>query len=191
MKLKAYFSLLFFFLSLSVLADEAPVNMLKQVSQQMIAQLDKSQGHVSKQTISHIIHQVLLAHIDLESMSRSVVGREHWLQSTPAQKEEFKRSFTHLVIKVYSTPLASYDGDRIEFKPLRDAQAVRPQVESIIIRKNGQRIPVTYRLVRSGGAWKIYDFSVEGISMISSYRSQFDTILQQKGMSGLLSRLRG
>jgi phospholipid transport system substrate-binding protein len=191
MKLKAYFSLLLFFLSVSVLADEAPVNMLKQVSQQMITQLDKNQGHISKQTISYIIHQVLLAHIDLESMSRSVVGREHWLQATPAQKEEFKRSFTNLVIKVYSTPLASYDGDRIEFKPLRDAQAVRPQVESIIIRKNGQRIPVTYRLVRSSGAWKIYDFSVEGISMISSYRSQFDTILQQKGMSGLLSRLRG
>jgi phospholipid transport system substrate-binding protein len=73
--------------------------------------------------------------------------------------------------------------------PLRDVSAVRPQVESVIVRKNGQQIPVSYRMLQSGGTWKIYDFSVEGISMISSYRAQFDTILQQKGMAGLLAQL--
>lgn len=191
MKLRAYI-IVFVMLAWShlVTADQAPVTMLKQVSNQMIAELNKSQGNLNKVTISHIIHRVLLPHIDLESMSRSVIGREYWSQATPAQREEFKRAFTNLVIKVYSAPLSSYKGDTIEFKPMRDATAVRPQVESIIIRTNGQRIPVTYRLTQSQGAWKVYDFSVEGISLISSYRSQFDTLLQQKGLSGLISKLK-
>lgn len=191
MKIKAL--LLSFFCSLiclTALADEPPVSMLKQVSNQMITELDKNQGHINPSLINNIIHRVLLPHVDLESMSRSVVGKQYWSQATPGQKEEFKRSFTNLVIKVYSAPLSSYKGDTIEFKPLRDASATRPQVESVVVRKNGQRIPVSYRMVQSGGAWKIYDFSVEGISLISSYRSQFDTILQQKGMAGLLNRLK-
>jgi phospholipid transport system substrate-binding protein len=191
MKIKSLF--LTFFLMLftaCVFADEAPVAMLKQVSAQMIGELDKNQGHITKPLISNIIHRILLPHVDLESMSRSVIGRQYWTQATPAQKEEFKRSFTNLVIKVYSAPLASYKGETIEFKPMRDASAVRPQVESIVVRPNGQRIPVSYRMVQSSGAWKVYDFSVEGISLISSYRSQFDSLLQQKGMTGLLNKLR-
>ncbi len=109
--------------------------MLKQVSQQMTVELDKNKGHITKQTINGIVHQILLPHIDLESMSRSVVGREYWSGATPLQKTAFKQAFTNLIIKVYSTPLASYEDDKIEFKPLRDTSAVRPQVESVIIRK--------------------------------------------------------
>jgi phospholipid transport system substrate-binding protein len=184
------FSFILTLFNFSAFADQAAVSTLKQVSSTVIAELNQKQGHIDKQLINNIIHRVLLPHVDLESMSRSVVGKQYWSQATPAQKEEFKRAFTNLVIKVYSAPLATYNGETIEFKPLRDAQAARPQVESIIIRKNGQRIPVSYRMVQSGGSWKVYDFSVEGISLISSYRSQFDTILQQKGMQGLLDRLR-
>lgn len=191
LKIKAILiSFLIVLFTVTAFADEAPVTMLKQVSDQMISELDKNQGHISKPFINGIIHRILLPHVDLESMSRSVVGKEYWSKATPQQREQFKQSFTNLVIKVYAAPLSSYNGEKIEFKPMRDASAVRPQVESVISRKNGQRIPVSYRLVQSGGAWKVYDFSVEGISLISSYRSQFDTILQQKGMAGLLNRLK-
>lgn len=190
MKIKAYLVAIYFFLLSSVaLADAAPVAMLQQVSNQMIAQLDSKQGQLNRQTIDGIIRTVLLPHVDLEAMSRSVVGKQYWSQSSPAQKEQFKRAFTNLVIKVYSAPLSSYNGETIEFKPMRDSSGPRVQVESIISRKNGQKIPVSYRLLQSGGSWKVYDFSVEGISMISSYRSQFDGILQQQGMSGLLNKI--
>lgn len=183
-------SLLCLIVSLSAFADPAPVAMLKQVSSQMISELDQSQGNLNKQKVHGIINRVLLPHVDLEAMSRSVVGKQYWSASSPAQKEQFKHSFTNLVIKMYSAPLASYNGDKIEFKPLRDTTGSRLQVESIISRKNGQQIPVSYRLLQTAGGWKVYDFSVEGISMVSSYRSQFDSILQQQGMEGLLNRLR-
>jgi phospholipid transport system substrate-binding protein len=190
MKLKIYVLSFFFLLvNLTAWANEAAVLMLKQVSSQMINELDQNQGHINKVVIKGIVHRILLPHVDLETMSRSVVGKQYWSQATPAQKEQFKQAFTNLVINVYSAPLASYNGEKIDFKPLRDNSGPRLQVESVISRKNGQKIPVSYRLLQSGGAWRIYDFSVEGISMVSSYRSQFDNILQQKGMAGLLTQL--
>ncbi len=192
MKIKTYLVAIFFlFASIAAFAEAAPVEMLKSVSSQMISQLDQNQGHINSQVISGIIHRVLLPHVDLETMSRSVVGKEYWNQATPVQREQFKRAFTNLVIKIYSAPLSSYNGETIEFKPLRDGSGSRVQVESVIARKNGQRIPVSYRLVQAGGAWKVYDFSVEGISMIRSYRTQFDSILKQQGMAGLLNNIAG
>jgi phospholipid transport system substrate-binding protein len=191
MKFKVYLLSIFIYVfSISVLAEAAPVAMLKQVSSQMMSELDRNQGHINKQVIDNIIHKVLLPHVDLETMSRSVVGKDYWSQATPVQREQFKHAFTGLVITVYSAPLSSYNGETIEFKPVRDETGPRLQVESIVKRKNGQRIPVSYRLLQSKAGWKVYDFSVEGISMVSSYRAQFDSILQQKGMAGLLNRLR-
>ena len=189
MRLKIYFPILLMLFTLSALADPAPLVMLKQVSTQMTSELDRHKGQINTSVIGNIVHRILLPHVDLESMSRSVVGRNYWLQATPAQRTQFKQAFTNLVIKVYAAPLSRYNGETIAFMPLRDASGSRLQVESIISRKNGQRIPVNYRLVQIGGAWKVYDFSVEGISMVSSYRAQFDNILQQQGMSGLLKRL--
>jgi phospholipid transport system substrate-binding protein len=192
MRFKAYLlSFLILVFSFPTFADLAPLVMLKQVSSQMIGELERNKGRLGTQVIDNIVHRILLPHVDLESMSRSVVGRQYWMQATPAQREQFKREFTNVVIQVYSAPLSSYNGEIIEFKPLRDSvSASRIQVQSVITRKNGQKIPVNYRLVQSGGSWKVYDFSVEGISMVSSYRSQFDNILQQRGMDGLLQRLR-
>lgn len=190
MKIRIYLTaFFFFFVSMAAFADAAPVDMLKQVASQMIAELDQKQGNINQQAVSNIIRRVLLPHVDLETMSRSVVGKQYWSQATPAQKEQFKRSFTNLMINIYAAPLASYSGETIDFKPLRAAAGSRVQVESIVSRKNGQKIPVNYRLVQSGGAWKVYDFSVEGISMISSYRSQFDSILQQQGIAGLINKI--
>lgn len=191
MKFKALIvSIALLMISVVSFADPAPLNMLKEVSTQMINSLESRKGNLNSHAIDQIVHQVLLPHVDLESMSRSVVGRNHWMQATAQQKEQFKHSFTNLVIQVYSAPLSKYNGETIEFKPMRDsASNQRVQVESIVIRKNGQRIPVSYRLIQNNGSWKVYDFSVEGISMISSYRSQFSNILEQGGMSALLQRM--
>jgi len=62
-------------------------------------------------------------------------------------------------------------------------------VNSIIVRKSGQRIPVNYNLSRVGSSWKVYDFSIENVSMVQSYRSQFSGVLASSGLTGLIQRL--
>lgn len=140
--------------------------------------------------IRRIVNQILLPHVDLNRMSASVVGR-YWKSATAAQQSQFKKDFSYMVTTTYSSALASYDDDKVQFYPLRgDYQSQQTtRVSSVIIRKSGQRIPITYDVVRAGDTWKVYDFSIEHVSMVQSYRSQFANVLAQGGMSALLSRL--
>lgn len=172
----------------------APVTMLQQTSDQMLNALKQNKPSLkgNSAAIYRIVDKILLPQVDLESMSRSVVGRNYWAQATPAQKAEFKKLFTYQVTQTYSTALSSYQNEKIKFYPIRgyNSNEQRVQVQSVIIRGNGQTIPVSYRLVNNGGNWKVYDFSVEGVSLISSYQAQFANDLSQGGMAGLLAKMR-
>jgi phospholipid transport system substrate-binding protein len=136
------------------------------------------------------IERYLLPNIDVNGMSRSVLGRQAWNKATPAEKKEFTQAFTQLVIRTYASPLAEYSGETVKFLPLRgegDGRFVR--VNSVISRPNGQKIPLSYNLVSKNGQWKVYDLSVEGVSLLQSFRSQFGQVLQHSNMQGLIAQM--
>lgn len=172
--------------------DQAPIAMLKDASAQMMSALKNNKASLKNNPslMYQTVKRILLPHIDLESMSRSVVGRTYWMQATPEQKNQFKDLFTRQVVQTYSTALSSYTDERIDFYPIRGGiTGPRVQVDSVIIRDNGQNIPVSYRLIKQGNQWKVYDFSVEGISLVQSYNSQFAGDLQQSGVAGLITKM--
>lgn len=174
--------------------DPAPVAMLKSTSDQMLSALKSNKATMKNNpdTIYRLVNSILLPHVDLESMGRSVIGRTYWYQATPAQREEFKKLFTRQVTQTYATALESYENETVKFFPIRayNPGAQRVQVQSQIVRSNGQTIPVSYRLINQGGSWKVYDFSVEGVSIVSSYAAQFANDLQQGGLANLLTKMR-
>ena len=180
-----------FILSPLCLAVVSPVTQLQDVANKMIAQLEnnKTQLH-NMHVIRRIVNQVLIPNVDVNRMSASVVGRA-WRTATPVQKSEFEKQFSDLVTTTYASALASYNGDKIQFQPLRqNYESVQSAtVNSIIVRKSGQRIPISYDVARQGDSWKVYDFSIEHVSMVQSYHSQFAGVLAQGGMPALLTRL--
>ena len=131
--------------------------------------------------VYNIVNKILLPHADLEAMARSALGRNAWLAATPTQKEAFIEAFKHLMVHTYAAGLSSYTDEKVEFKPIRGGiqGQQRVMVESQIIRTDGPPIAVSYRLVNKNNDWYVYDFSVEGISMIESFRSQFAAELSQ------------
>jgi len=175
-------------------ADDSPLPMLQQTSQQMLSELKKDKPRFQREPdlINQLVHRILLPHFDLNTMSHTALGREMWDKSTPAERQEFTNEFVTLLIRTYSSALSAYDDQQIEFSPIRGnlASQSRVQVESRIVRNDGPPILVNYRLVRQGQAWKVYDFSVEGVSAIQSFRSQFSEQLSQGGMPSLLQRLK-
>lgn len=184
---------LFLLLLLSPLsfALTSPATHLQDVANRMISQLESNKSQLrSMSVIRRIVNQVLLPNVDLDRMSASVVGR-YWLSATPAQKVEFKKEFSYLVTTTYASALSSYNGDQVQFYPIRGNYALEQtlRVNSLIIRKNGQRIPISYDVLRQGDAWKVYDFSIEHVSMVQSYRSQFAGVLANGGMPALLARM--
>lgn len=176
----------------SVFAIQSPLPLLKKVSGQMVSQLEKNKSSLSDPAVIHkILNTTLVPHLDLDQMSANVVGPSYWRQASPSQRRVFKQLFLKRVISTYGSALSSYDGDVVKFYPLRGGYSSRTiTVRSMIVRKNGQQISVNYNLVQSGNTWKVFDFSVENISIISSFRAQFASIISRTGnLNGLISRL--
>jgi len=183
--------LIFCLISPLCFAAESPTAQLQTVANKMISQLEsnKSQLH-NMSVIRRIVNQVLIPNIDVDRMSASVVGR-YWRTATPAQRTAFESEFSYLVTTTYASALSSYNHDKVTFQPSRDDASVQTtRVHSVITRANGQRIPITYDVTRHGDSWKVYDFSIEHISMVQSYHSQFADVLQSGGMPALLARLK-
>jgi len=180
-----------FFVAGAAWAVQSPISLLQSISNQMIAKLERNKSRLRQSgVINSIVRTTLLPYVDLNRMSAMVVGRYYWMKATPAQKSAFKREFTSMVISTYSAAISSYNGDVVRFYPLRGGYSGQTvQVKSVIIRRTGQRIPVSYQLIRQGGSWRVYDFSVENVSIVSSYRAQFAGVLSNHGMNGLIARL--
>lgn len=191
-KIRVSIFILLFLLSSGVIAKTSPVVTLEKVADQMLTYLHQNQSELrNPKVIYRIVNVVLIPYVDMERMAGSVVGRQYWQEATPAQRQTFIKEFEYLVVSTYSAALSSYNNDTIRFYPLRDNTDSHHvvKVDSVIVRKNGQRIPISYNLVLRGDRWKVYDFSIEGVSMVQSYHSQFAGVLAQGGMPALLQRL--
>ncbi len=174
-------------------AETSPVPMLENSATQIIATLKTNKSSLKRdhKIIYHAVERYLLPNVDVNGMSRSVLGREAWNKASAAERQEFTSVFTQLVIRTYASPLAEYTDETVKFLPLRgDANGHFVRVNSVIIRSSGQRIPLSYSLVSKNNGWKIYDLSVEGVSLLQSFRSQFGQILQNSSMQDLISQMR-
>ncbi len=174
-------------------AQSSPIPMLQQTSTQIIDTLKQNRANLKSnhQIIYQAIERYLLPHVDVAGMSRSVLGRQAWNNASPMEKKAFTEEFTKLVIRTYASPLAEYAGETVSFVPQRgpvDEHFTR--VSSVISRPNGQRIPLSYNLVSKNGQWKIYDLSVEGVSLLQSFHSQFGQVLQHATVQDLILQMR-
>jgi phospholipid transport system substrate-binding protein len=172
----------------------SPVTMLEQTSNQLISKLKANKAKIStnKGLVFRYARQIILPKVDLTTMSRSVLGRSAWNGASSAEKKAFKREFTTMLVRTYGSAFASYTDEQVTFHPVRGGYQGRKRVkvDSVIVRNSGPSIPVSYRLMRYGSSWKVYDLSVEGVSLIQSFRSQFSSELRVGGMPALLARMR-
>lgn len=171
----------------------SPLELLQNTSNQLISALKRNQATLKTkpQIVYGIVNQILLPHVDVMSMSSRALGRDAWLRATPNQRQAFAQQFVTLLIRTYSSALAQYTNEKVNFLPLRGDyyNLSRVQVNSVIVRESGPSINLSYRLMQEDGQWMLYDFSVDGVSIIESFRSQFVGELQQSGIEGLIAKL--
>ena len=180
------------FVAMSVYAASDPVAMLQSIANNMISQLKANKATLKSkpQIVYNLAYKYVVPYADVDEMSRRVLPPNVWNSATPAQKQQFKREFTRLLIRTYASALTSYKDQVVQFYPVRGgSQGSSVEVRSEIVGSDSSPISVTYRMVRSGGSWRLYDMSVEGVSMLSSFRSQFSDILSNGNMQQLLGRM--
>lgn len=179
-------------LSQVISAQTSPVPVLERTANAIIATLKENKPNLKSNPniIYKAVEANLLPIVDVSGMSRSVLGRQAWNKATEAEKAQFSKAFTTLVIKTYSTPLAEYSDETVQFLPIRGAINDRfMRVNSVIVRSEGRNIPLSYSLVSKDGEWKIYDISVEGVSLLQSFRSQFAQALQSSSVAEITKQM--
>lgn len=191
--MKAILGVILFAAGSLLWAQPSPVPMLENSATNIVSTLKEHKPELKQnhKIIYQAVQRYLLPNVDVNGMSRSVLGRQAWSKASAAEKEEFKQVFTELVIRTYANPLAEYTDEQVKFLPYRSQVDARfARVNSVIIRSNGQNIPLSYSLVSINNQWKIYDLSVEGVSLLQSFRSQFGQALQGSSMHELIAEMR-
>ncbi len=125
---------------------------------------------------------------DFTEMSRRALGR-HWADRTEAEREEFVRLFTDLMARSYIGKIDRYAGEAIAYTGER-VNGDEASVQSQVVTPKGSQIPVEYRLHRVNESWSAYDVFIENVSLVGTYRSQFDRIIKTESFADLLRRLR-
>jgi phospholipid transport system substrate-binding protein len=125
---------------------------------------------------------------DFTEMSKRTLGR-HWADRSAAEREEFVRLFTDLMARAYLGKLDRYAGEAITYVGER-VDGGQASVQSRVVTAKKTEVPIEYRLHRVGERWAAYDVLVENVSLVATYRSQFDRVIQSGGFADLLKRLR-
>jgi len=125
---------------------------------------------------------------DFTEISARSLG-PHWRARTTAEREEFIALYGDLLEYSYISKIEMYSGETIRYlgEAVDGEQAV---VRTRIVTKQGTEIPVDYRMIKSGSRWLVYDVNIEGVSLISNYRSQFNTVIQRSGYRDLVAKLK-
>ena len=134
-----------------------------------------------------LLRDALVPHFDFVTMSRSVLAA-NWKKATPAEQERFVELFQELLGDVYITAMEEYSGQTVRIGKER-LQGKLASVETFIVRASAGEIPVHYRLKVRNDRWLAYDVTVEGVSIVSNYRSSFNSIVRKKGVAGLIEDL--
>jgi phospholipid transport system substrate-binding protein len=125
---------------------------------------------------------------DFGEIARRSLGR-HWQGRTDKEREEFISLFGDLLERSYISKIELYGGEKILYTNERmDAEVA--VVSTKIITKNGTEVPIDYRLLRRGDRWLVYDISIEGVSLVSNYRTQFNKIIQTTSYGELVKKMR-
>ena len=170
-------------------SSNSPVPMLQNAANQIIALLKKNPD---PRSVRKAVNRHLVPLVDKTEISKRVIGMQYWNQATSQQRAEFIEEMAEMVVGTYSTAFTNYKNEQIKFLPLRGAIDNRQRilVKSWIIKPDGHKIWVNYRVFKRGNQWKIYDFSVDGLSLIESYRAQFERDLRRVGLAGLIQKLK-
>lgn len=172
-------------------ANVTPDQLVKKTSEDVIAVIksDKDIQSGNQEKIFALAEEKILPNFDFEKVSRLVLGK-NWTKATPDEKTAFQNEFKTLLLRTYATALSKYKNQTIEYKPFRmEANADSATVKTAILQPGGQPIAVDYSLSKKAEDWKVYDIVIEGVSLVTNYRSQFAQEIRQNGLESLIKKL--
>jgi phospholipid transport system substrate-binding protein len=170
--------------------ETAPDVLVRQTTDEITGAIRKDKElTTNSRKLLELVDAKVLPHFNFSRMTMLAVGRP-WRDATAAQREQLVKEFRTLLVRTYSTALEQYSNQTIEVKPA----AVKPDdteatVRTQISQRGGQPIAMDYRMERASQSWKVFDVSIEGVSIVTTYRSSFATEVSRGGIDGLIKSI--
>jgi phospholipid transport system substrate-binding protein len=171
----------------SAFADDDPMTVVQTTVNQALVVLSDKQTPLAQRQDK--LRQIVSATFDFTEMAKSALGY-HWKQITPAQQQEFTTAFVAFIEDSYLSKISDYTGQKVNFLRATNDGPQYAKVNTDIVQPTGDPIHVNYLLLQDGSAWKIYDVTVDAISIIANYRNQFNRVMNNQGYDVLISDLK-
>jgi len=172
--------------------EQSPEALVKQVTAEVLdaVKSDKQLAAGDREKVLKLAEEKVMPHIDFEETTRLAVGRA-WSQASAEQKKALVTEFRRMLVRVYSNAIQPYQGQTVQVSPVRmkpgDTEAT---VHNTFKRASGGApVGFDYSMRKTEQGWKIYDIVVEGVSLVLTYRSEFDAVVKQQGVDGLIKAL--
>jgi phospholipid transport system substrate-binding protein len=184
-RLPATLLLIFLFsFSLAASAKITPSERIKETVDQVLTVLqDDSLGSQDRRDK---VKQIVRKRFDYESMSQVILGK-NWRKATQPQRQQFITLFRELLEQTYYSAVDSYNNQSVRMG-LERVKQKRANVQTFIVAAN-KELAVSYKMRYRNNDWYAYDVAVEGVSLVSNYRTSFNNLVREKGMEGLLTEL--
>lgn len=172
----------------------APDELVRKNTSEVLAMLkaDKDLAAGDPAKVDKLANEKILPYFNFQRMTQLAVGRA-WREATDAQKAALINEFRRLLVRTYSSSLSQFRNQVIEVRPLKLAAAdTEVVVKTVILQPGGQGVPIDYSMEKSADAnngWKVFDVLIDGVSLVTNYRSSFATEIKNAGIDGLIKSL--
>jgi len=160
---------------------QPPQQIIQSVSEEIKQKLQDKSFTNNFAQVTRFVYDVIDPHTNFDVIAPLVLGK-HWKTATAGDQERFKHEFETLIVRTYSRAFIEYNNWTMRFQPLEISnEATKVIVKTEVLQSGLQPVEVNYRMLLSNGEWKVYDIMIDGVSLVTNYRSTFNNEIQTKG----------
>jgi phospholipid transport system substrate-binding protein len=173
-------------------ALDAPIDVVRTTTDEVVARVrnEKEELRDNPGKMFGLVSEMIFPHFDFDVMSQFVLGKQ-WKSADEAQRKVFVEQFRKLLVRTYAAALLEYSDQTIQY-PEAGAQTSDGKTATVrqeISHPSAAVLAVVYRLHSKSGDWKVFDVTVDGVSLVKTYRSSFTSILKEGGVDKLIQDL--
>ena len=171
--------------------DVPPDQLVKTVTLEVVDLIakDKEIQSGNRAKLIQLIDGKVLPHFNFSAMTALALGQS-WNKATPEQKKRLTEEFRTLLVRTYASALAAYSEQKFDFRPLRAKPTdTDVTVQVRVLQAGAQPVPIDYSMEKTASGWKVYDVMVGGVSLVANYRTEFNNVVRESGIDGLIKNL--
>ena len=184
------FSVIVVLASPIVAAEQTPAELVKSTTTMVIdrIQRDKDILEANPKEMLNLVSEYIFPAFDFDIISQWVLG-ESWVSADDETREVFIDQFRQLLVRTYATALLQFSDQKIEYPKVDQKAGSRTVVVRQDISTPNMTMPIIYKLYKKAGSWKVFDVSIDGVSLVKTYRASFGSMISNQGLEGLIMML--